>query len=90
MIRFLFACLMLVSSPVIAKDDGGFGSARFTAEAPVALGGQAPENQFVVLEQNPADIEPAAGDEEKTKQPITKQSNHQVEPYTIQKDLEIR
>jgi hypothetical protein len=95
MTRFLFACLILVSTPVIAKDDGGFGTARFTSEAPAALGGESINNnqlatqQQIILEQNLADIETAAGEEDKPVSSVEK-SNHKVEPYIIKKDLEVR
>lgn len=90
MTRFLFAFLILASSPVIAKDDGGFGSVRFTAQAPEALSDQSVEDKSIALDETPANIEPAAGDNKDANQPTTEQSNHQAEPYTIQKDLEIR
>ena len=96
MTRFLFACLILVSSPVMAKDDGGFGSARFTSQAPASLG-EIVTNQLAVsdqkniLPQNPADIEPAAGVDGENLEPADiEHSNHQTEPYVIQKDLEVR
>ncbi len=93
MTRFLFTLLILISVPAMAKDDGGFGSARFTAQAPSALGGsQADKNNVLAQQQkmNPADIEPAAGVEENEGTPFIEKSNHQIEPYTINKDLEVR
>ena len=55
MIRFLsvFLALTFVASPVLAADDGGFGSDRFYEEAPAALNDP---DAF-----DPQAIEPAAG-----------------------------
>jgi hypothetical protein len=83
MIRFLLAAVILVSSPAFAKDDGGFGSERFTARAPEALTDDKPV-------QNAADIEPAAGDEIDRKAPVVEESSHKTDPYIIKKDLEVR
>lgn len=95
MTRFLFALLILAASPVMAKDDGGFGSARFTAQAPAALGGAVQTNQLastqeIILNQSPADIETAAGDESDGQSLEVKKSLHKTEPYIIKKDLEVR
>jgi hypothetical protein len=95
MTRFLFALFVLVASPVMAKDDGGFGSARFTAQAPAALSGVVETNQLastqdIILNQNPAGIEPAAGDESDSQSLEIEKSNHKTEPYIIKKDLEVR
>ncbi|HAJ90923.1 MAG TPA: hypothetical protein DCM27_07950 [Rhodospirillaceae bacterium] len=69
----------LSAGPVMARDDGGFGPARFSAQAPAALGGQAGSGQagsgagnviavapVSVVGTTPADIEPAAGEEDIT------------------------
>lgn len=65
---------LLSTGPVMARDDGGFGSARFSAQAPAALGGQAESGAGNVIAvapvsavgTTPADIEPAAGEEDIT------------------------
>jgi hypothetical protein len=95
MTRFLFALLILGASPVMAKDDGGFGAARFSSQAPAALGESSQLNQLTstqetILKQNPADIEPAGGDESEVQSLEIDKSNHKTEPYIIKKDLEIR
>lgn len=93
MTRFLFALLILVASPVMAKDDGGFGAARFSSQAPAALGestNQLASTQETILKQNPADIEPAGGDESEDQSLEIEKSNHKTEPYIIKKDLEVR
>lgn len=95
MTRFLFALLILVASPVMAKDDGGFGTARFSFQAPAALGGSVQPNQLAstqetILKQNPADIAPAGGDESEDQSLEIEKSNHKAEPYIIKKDLEVR
>lgn len=48
--------LMLAPAAVQAADDGGFGSQRFSGQAPAALSGDV----------SPDAIEPAAGEEEDT------------------------
>jgi hypothetical protein len=83
----------------MAKDDGGFGSSRFSSQAPVALGGAvAPSNQIAVVPPtSPADIEPAAGEEDITpeeetldKGQVIQNSEPQSETTIIQKDLSVR
>lgn len=50
------------------KDDGGFGATRFSSQVPAALGGDvAPSNNVAVVPSaTPANIEPAAGEEDIT------------------------
>lgn len=61
-----------MASPVLARDDGGFGSARFSGKAPAALGEEssAPSSPALAQEEtvpfDPNQFEPAAGDEEPT------------------------
>lgn len=83
------------------KDDGGFGSSRFSAQAPVALGGSSAIGMThviaVVPNATPADIEPASGEEDITPEEDTLENgkvilntDHQAEPIVIQKDLSVR
>lgn len=97
MILTVFVC----AGQANAKDDGGFGSTRFSSEVPVALNGGAnvaPSNQLAVVPPfNPADIEPAAGEADITPEAdiiengqVIQNSEHQAEPFIIQKDLSVR
>lgn len=52
--------VLAFAAPAFAADDGGFGSAKFPVAAPAALGDYVAGD----LSASPADIEPAAGDEE--------------------------
>jgi hypothetical protein len=91
MTRFLLALVILVSGPAFAKDDGGFGSERFTARAPAALtDDKSVQDNFAVIDQNAADIEPAAGDTPDKNIPAVQESSHKTDPYIIKKDLEVR
>lgn len=96
MTRYLFAMLIVLSGPVMAKDDGGFGSQRFTSQAPAALGGpQTVKNNAFAQKIDPSavtDIEPAAGEDAspEDKNLSVEKSKYQPEPYIIKKDLEIR
>jgi hypothetical protein len=63
--RFVFTLLVLwgfSSAPALAADDGGFGAARFSGKTPSAL-----EESQTDLGLDPAQIEPAAGDEASAK-----------------------
>lgn len=93
--------LFLSATQVMAKDDGGFGSARFSQQAPAALGGDATVGTTKVIAVaptiNPADIEPAAGEEDITPEEETlvngqviQNSEHQSETLIIKKDLSVR
>lgn len=67
MTRFLSLLIALscLSAPALAKDvkdDGGFGDTSFPAQAPAALGDYVASGFDDVT--SPANIEPAAGDEE--------------------------
>ena len=54
MIRFLTVlALFSLTTPVLAADDGGFGTQRFSSQTPAALSDDP--------DSNPATIEPAAG-----------------------------
>ncbi|MBP9050077.1 MAG: hypothetical protein KBC88_06740 [Alphaproteobacteria bacterium] len=72
MLRFVLLALIVfgISLPALARDDGGFGSARFSGKAPAALGGESPASSSPALAQeetvpfDPNQIEPAAGEEE--------------------------
>jgi hypothetical protein len=96
--------VVLGMSPAIAadmtaaKDDGGFGSARFSAKAPSALGGDAMPSVAIVPPEN---VEPASGEEDITPeeesldnvqkpQNVEQHSDGQSETYTIHKDLNVR
>lgn len=75
MTRILFAltALMILSSPVSARDDGGFGQS-FTSQTPSALM-EAPDSQVAQSVQTPSaddlqNIMPAAGDEAQTESPV--------------------
>lgn len=82
----------------IAKDDGGFGATRFSAQAPKALGGS--EVMSAEIMTPPSDIEPASGEEDITpeSEPIgnaqddshLQHSDTPTETYTIKKDLSVR
>ena len=90
--------VLLSAGPAMAKDDGGFGSHRFSAQTPAALGGEAPADMIAVSPSAipPSDIEPAAGEEDITpaEEPINgdvlHNSEHEIETIIIQKDLNIR
>lgn len=62
MFKTLFALIAVLgfAAPAVAADDGGFGSAKFPVAAPAALGDYVAGD----ISASPADIEPAAGDEE--------------------------
>lgn len=74
MARFGFLLLSLVIlgmvSPAFARDDGGFGSARFSGKAPAALGDRTSESSSPAFAKDeapsvdPNQMEPAAGEEE--------------------------
>lgn len=59
-IVILAVALLMTAPPAFAADDGGFGSIQFPARAPAALGDYVAGDLGV----SPADIEPAAGEEE--------------------------
>lgn len=63
MIRFTLTLLtaLLIAPAVHAADDGGFGSQRFSNQAPSALSGEGTPSAFAADESNPATIEPASG-----------------------------
>ena len=61
----LFAAL-IISPAAFAADDGGFGSQRFSGQAPVALTDEGAYSALAKDETNPALIEPAAGTEADT------------------------
>ena len=102
--RILFTMILAVifgAGQVMAKDDGGFGSARFSSQAPVALGGtvdSSPSDMIAVVpEMSPADIEPAAGEVDITPAEevlengqVIENSEHEAETLIIQKDLSVR
>ena len=102
--RILFIMILAVVlsvGQVMAKDDGGFGSSRFSEQAPAALGGDsAPMTNNVIAvvpPTSPADIEPASGEEDITPEEETldngqviQNSEHQAEPMIIKKDLSVR
>lgn len=99
MILIAILAVFLNIDQSMAKDDGGFGSSRFSAQAPVALGGAvAPSNQIAVVPPtSPADIEPAAGEEDITPEEETldngqviQNSEPQADTTIIQKDLNVR
>lgn len=99
--RFILMIGLIVCMPVsyaVAADDGGFGSSRFSATPPAALGGPAAVKIIGEEPETPAGIEPAAGDEEDItapEEPLNEDqnllnSNHTAEPYIIQKDMMTR
>lgn len=56
----LMFVLAFSASPAFARDDGGFSSTPFPPSAPAALGDYVAGD----ISESPANIEPAAGDEE--------------------------
>ena len=98
--RNLFIMMLTVllgAGHAVAKDDGGFGSSRFSAQVPLALGTEVPADALAAAPSSvsPADIEPAAGEEDITpaEEPIDGsviQNEHQAETIIIQKDMSVR
>lgn len=99
MLRFVLLALIVfgISLPALARDDGGFGSARFSGKAPAALGEEAPASSSSALAQeetvpfDPNQIEPAAGEEEDSvnqtpSAPVVKKED-QKEPDLSEYDL---
>lgn len=94
----LMMLAVMIAAPAMAKDDGGFGSSRFSAQTPVALSGEVPTGALASAPAvpSPADIEPAAGEEDVTpeEEVIDNQSlqnsEHQTETIIIKKDLSVR
>lgn len=99
MLHFVLLALIVfgISLPALARDDGGFGSARFSGKAPAALGEEAPASSSSDLAQeetvpfDPNQIEPAAGEEEDSvnqtpSAPVVKKED-QKEPDLSEYDL---
>ncbi len=99
MLRFVLLALIVfgISLPALARDDGGFGSARFSGKAPAALGGETPDSPSPALAQeetvpfDPNQVEPASGEEEDSANqtpsaPVVKKEN-QKEPDLSEYDL---
>lgn len=89
-LTILFATAFF-AAPAMAgnvHDDGGFGSTRFSAQTPVALGGQAQNNNVVAVvpPTSPADIEPAAGEEDITPEADTLENGKVVSPSVVSED----
>lgn len=56
---------LVATSPVFAKDDGGFGDKRFTSSTPASLAPfKRDDIMSMATDENPAEIEPASGIEE--------------------------
>jgi uncharacterized protein YdeI (BOF family) len=66
MIRLTLTALaaLLIAPTAFAADDGGFGSQRFSNQAPLALSDEPGSSAFANTNTNPAEIEPAAGVED--------------------------
>ncbi len=94
--------ILLSAGQLMAKDDGGFGSSRFSKQTPLALGENNTEfgttNVIAVNPPStPADIEPASGEEDITPEQETlvngqviQNSEQEDEPFIIKKDLSVR
>ena len=98
MMSIMAIAVLFGAGPALAKDDGGFGSARFTAQAPAALGGAPVMDAManIQMEVSPADIEPAAGEEdirpdvEQLDGSVQLNSEHPDDTHVIQNDMIVR